>query len=131
MEQTVCARTVELLRVVMADDLADVDHFFPRMLRETMEMSLDGVWNLVLACRSCNRGEEGKMASMPELRFLERLHDRNSFFIDSHHPLRETLMRQTGATEPERRAFLQKVYGHSKELLLQKWKPQFEYEPAF
>ncbi len=118
--------------VSTADDLADVDHFIPRMLQDTgMEMSLDGVWNLVLACRGCNRGEQGKMALLPELRFLERLHDRNSFFIDSHHPLRETLMRQAGETEPERKAFLQEVYKHSKELLVQNWKPPFEYEPAF
>jgi len=54
-------------------DIADVDHFFPHVLkRHVMRDRLDGVWNLVLACRSCNRGEKGKFAQVPELRFLDR-----------------------------------------------------------
>lgn len=115
-----------------SDDLADVDHFFPHTLKPYgMGDLIDGVWNLVLACQTCNRGEKGKFAQLPELRFLERLHSRNSFFIDSHHPLRETLMQQTGKTEPERRRFLQEAYQRSKELLTKNWKPEFEYEPAF
>jgi hypothetical protein len=92
---------------------------------------IDGVWNLVLACQTCNRGENGKFAQLPELRFLDRLHKRNSFFIESHHPLRETLMQQTGAMEPGRRKFLQDVYQQSKTLLTKNWKPKFEHEPAF
>jgi len=91
---------------------------------------IDGVWNLVLACQLCNRGEKGKSAQLPELRFLDRLHQRNNFLIESHHPLRETLMEQTGATEPERRRFLQEVYKRSQDLP-KNWKPQFEHEPAF
>src|SRR4051812_11001999 len=38
-------------------ELADVDHFMPRVLQlHLQKLFLDGVWNLVLACRSCNRG---------------------------------------------------------------------------
>ncbi len=115
-----------------ADDLAEVDHFFPHTLKPYgIGQLLDGVWNLVLACQSCNRGANGKFAQLPELRFLERLHTRNSFYIESHHPLRETLILQSGASEVDRRAFLQNVYRQSKELLVQNWKPVYEYEPAF
>lgn len=115
-----------------SNDLADVDHFFPHTLKpHGMFELIDGVWNLVLACQSCNRGESGKFMQLPELRFLERLHQRNDFFIQSHHPLRETLMNQTGNTEPERRAFLQTVYKTSKELLAMNWSPSYEHEPAF
>jgi len=115
-----------------SDDLADVDHFFPHTLKPyDLGDLIDGVWNLVLACKSCNRGERGKFAKVPELPYLERLHNRNNFFIDSHHPLRETLMQQTGAKEPERRKFLQNVYQRSKELLTKNWKPEYEHEPAF
>ena len=114
-----------------ADDLADVDHFVPHRLKPYgLGDQLDGVWNLVLACQSCNRGPKGKFAQLPELRFLERLHIRNNFYIESHHPLRETLIRQTGSSETERRRFLQEIYRHSKELLVQNWKPEFEHEPA-
>ena len=77
--------------------LADVDHFLPHVLGKTLsEINLDGVWNLVLACQHCNRGTAGKFEQIPTLELLERLHARNNFFIDSHHPLRETLMAQTG-----------------------------------
>lgn len=115
-----------------ADDLAEVDHFFPHTLKpHGLGELLDGVWNLVLACQSCNRGPKGKFAQLPELRFLERLHTRNSFYIQSHHPLRETLILQTGNDEAERRWFLQNTYRQSKELLVQNWRPEFEYEPAF
>ncbi len=78
----------------------DVDHFFPHVLKAVgFGAPVDGVWNLVLACRRCNRGIDGKSARVPTLRLLERLHTRNEFLIGSHHPLRETLMAQTGATE--------------------------------
>jgi hypothetical protein len=115
-----------------SDDLADVDHFFPHILKQHgMGDQIDGVWNLVLACRSCNRGDAGKFAQLPELRFLERLHQRNDFFIKSHHPLRETLIMQSGTSEQERRAFLQDAYRRSKELISKNWKPGFEHERAF
>jgi 5-methylcytosine-specific restriction endonuclease McrA len=41
--------------VTGSKDLADVDHFFPRILEmEEAAVGLDGVWNLVLACAQCN-----------------------------------------------------------------------------
>lgn len=38
----------------------DVDRFFPHRLKEGGFKSIDGVWNLVLACSRCNRGAAGK-----------------------------------------------------------------------
>jgi hypothetical protein len=115
-----------------ADDLADVDHFFPHTLKpHGIGDVIDGVWNLVLACQTCNRGAKGKFAQLPGLTFLERLHRRNNFLIESHHPLRETLILQTGADELVRRQFLQTMYHQSKELLVRNWKPEYEHEPAF
>lgn len=35
-------------------------------------------------------------------KYDERLHTRNEFLINSHHPLRETLMQQNDATTTER-----------------------------
>ncbi len=113
-------------------DLADVDHFFPHTLKSHgLGDQIDGVWNLVLACQMCNRGENGKFMQLPDLRFLERLHHRHDFFIQCHHPLRETLINQTGDSEPERRRFLQAVYKTSKKLLAMNWSPSYEHEPAF
>jgi hypothetical protein len=90
---------------------ADVDHFLPHTLKQlNIGLHLDGVWNLVLACRDCNRGVDGKSSRTPHRRLLERLDSRNEFFIGSHHPLRETLLAQTGQTRQERIHFLNAVY---------------------
>jgi hypothetical protein len=92
-------------------DLAEVDHFFPHRLKGLhVSDPVDGVWNLVLACQTCNRGGAGIFDRLPQVRYLERLHKRNEFLISSHHPLRETLMLQTGQTEQARRGFLQEAY---------------------
>lgn len=115
-----------------AADLTDVDHLVPHRLKPFLpRTNLDGVWNLVLACQGCNRGEAGKSDRLPELQFVERLHARNEFLIDSHHPLRDTLMLQTGPTEPSRRAFLSATYRYAVQLLVQRWRPAFEHETAF
>jgi hypothetical protein len=99
------------LRLIGDDFNTDVDHFFPHRLKSTYpHINLDGVWNLVLACQACNRGPRGKFDRIPSLRLLERLHTRNEFLIGSHHPLRETLMNQTGARVEDRVAFLNEVY---------------------
>ena len=114
-----------------SERMADIDHFFPHVLKDTRFGHLiDGVWNLVLSSRICNRGESGKFERIPEVRYLERLHQRNEYLILSHHPLRETLMRQTGNAEPERHAFLQNVYDTARSLL-PPWEPPFEYPGRF
>lgn len=112
--------------------LADVDHFFPHTLKAEMPYAhLDGVWNLVLACKDCNRGHDGKFAKLPNTRLLGRLHTRNEFLIGSHHPLRETLMSQTGNNEIERKSFLQKQYDRARERLIHTWQPVLRAEPVF
>lgn len=106
-------------------DLADVDHFFPHVLKQSRQLlNLDGVWNLVLACQSCNRGHDGKFAKVPSTTLLTRLHKRNEYLITSHHPLRETLIRQSGVSEPVRRNFLQQCYTHAIDTLIHTWEPE-------
>lgn len=113
--------------------LCDVDHFFPHVLGRFLPAegaNLDGVWNLVLSCRRCNRGERGKSARVPAIRFLERLHSRNEHLIRSHHPLRETLMGQTGRTQWHRRRFLQGMESVAAQHLVARWEPSDELEPV-
>ena len=115
-----------------SDQLADVDHFFPHALKaHGFGQAVDGVWNLVLACRDCNRGSNGKFHKLPNRDLLQRLHTRNNFFIDSHHPLRKTLIDQTGGNELARRQYLQQAYQRARELLIHSWTPETKYEPAF
>jgi hypothetical protein len=103
--------------VEMSLTRVDVDHFFPWILKERGVMGdADGIWNLVLACQRCNRGERGKFYGVPAATLVERLHRRNNWLVDSHHPLRETIMLQTGATTEARASFLRsrlRRCGHS------------------
>ena len=113
-------------------DRAEVDHFLPHALKtHGFGSSVDGVWNLVLACRRCNAGENGKFAKVPELDYLKRLHTRNEFFIGSHHPLRETIILQTGSSQGKRASFLQDKYNEARKLLIATWSPEYEHEPTF
>ena len=108
-----------------SDQLADVDHFFPWVLkRDGIAMDVDGVWNLVLACRRCNRGSDGKFAQIPAISLVERLNRRNGYLIDSHHPLRETLIRQTGASPTDRSRFLQRKFDAAVTALVHTWAPE-------
>lgn len=112
--------------------LGDVDHFFPRvLLRLGVSLPLDGVWNLVLSCRDCNRGIAGKSSLLPHKKLLERISTRNEFLIQSHHPLRETLIAQMGASKEERIRFLNSIYDAAGERLIHTWEPRCEQEPAF
>jgi HNH endonuclease len=115
-------------------NLTDVDHFFPHSLNEFIP-SIDGVWNLVLSSTECNRGEGGKFDRLPDTKYLERLHNRNEFLITSNHPLRETLIQQTGNTEEKRHDFLQSTYNTAQTLSgtgrNDGWKSKFEYPVTF
>lgn len=112
----------------------DVDHFFPLVLHQFAEfrrVNLNGVWNLVLACEDCNRGAGGKFMRVPTTRYLERLHSRNQFFIESHHPLRETLMNQTGQLEIQRQEFLQRAHREATTRLLFAWESPHEQASVY
>lgn len=112
--------------------LCDVDHFFPYTLQRYIpEVNLNGIWNLVLTCRHCNRGEDGKSAKVPAVKYLERLHARNEFLINSHHPLRETLIHQTGAQPADRIAFLKNMDAFAINNLIHRWEVEPVGEAAF
>lgn len=110
----------------------DVDHFFPHKLKQkNIGINFDGIWNLVLSCNTCNRGANGKFDRIPSARLLARLHNRNEFFIGSHHPLRETLISQTGSTVAERANFLSTTYQHVQLNPAVAWEPVEVSEPLF
>ena len=89
-------------------DLADVDHFFPLSLQVHAPFcNLNGVWNLVLADASLNRS---KSRTIPPVKYVKRLFERNEYLIKSHDPLREIIISQTGKDERSRATFLNKVF---------------------
>ena len=110
------------------DDLAHVDHFMPHVLKDGREIkNLDGVWNLVLACQTCNMS---KLARAPQVKYLTRLNTRNNYLISSHHPLRGTLTRQTGDTDAGRHSFLNRSYQVAVDTLIHTWGPTEEFGTA-
>lgn len=114
------------------DRFPDVDHFLPHVLKSDFpRMNIDGVWNLVLACRACNRGVAGKFEKIPKKFLLERLHTRNEFLIGSNHPLKETLIQQTGDTTAKRTSFLKDAYETSWARILSRWSPELRGPKLF
>jgi hypothetical protein len=106
------------------DHSADVDHYFPHMLMSRgLFVDLDDVWNLVLACATCNRGEAGKFDRLPHGDFLEALWRRNERLINSHHPLRESIIAATGDKPPARLNFLRSVQTRASEHARAEWRP--------
>jgi 5-methylcytosine-specific restriction endonuclease McrA len=111
-----------------------VDHVFPHMLKPIfratkIDINLDGVWNLVLACQRCNLS---KSDQRPHKKYIERLFTRNEFFISSHHPLRETLINQTGSTSKERQTFLSALFNELTTTgKIQNWVAPEEYLAVF
>lgn len=103
---------------------AEVDHFFPWALKAARVMpDADSVWNLVLACRACNRGEQGKFARVPGPQLVARLNARNNWLVESHHPLRETIMLQTGQATEQRASFLDSRQQLALSHLIHQWHP--------
>jgi 5-methylcytosine-specific restriction endonuclease McrA len=106
-------------------NLCHVDHFFPHTLKDKpFDGYVDGVWNLVLACRSCNNGANGKFAKLPTINLLARLNKRNEFFCSSHHPLNETVRNQLGISAEDRRSKLNHYFNQAQDILIHTWEPQ-------
>lgn len=115
----------------VSNRICAVDHFLPHIHKRNhhaIGANINGVWNLVLADGEINND---KRARIPERRFLERLFNRNEFYIESKHPLAETIINQTGATRQQRTQFLEKQYNLALELGIQKWKPEYELPGNF
>ena len=86
-----------------------LDHFLPhtnKLSHSQNGANINGVWNLVLADSSINRQKSSKV---PEKHFLNRLYNRNEFYISSKHPLAETIINQTGSTKEKRKKIFRKT----------------------
>lgn len=112
-------------------NICEVDHFLPHSNKlEHLKngANINGVWNLVLADSDINLN---KSARIPERKFLEKLHNRNEFYIESKHPLAETIINQTGLTIEKRKLFLESQYNLALSLSIQQWKPEIELIGTF
>lgn len=120
-----CFYSLHEISINPADqNLCEVDHFLPhvnKLHHSRQGANINGVWNLVLADSAVNLD---KKAKIPEKHFLERLFNRNEYYIESKHPLAETIINQTGNTREKRRKFLEAHYNLALSLSIQTWSPK-------
>lgn len=112
-------------------NLCEVDHFLPHLnksIHASNDSNINGVWNLVLADKDINNN---KRAKIPHRKFLTRLYNRNEFYIQSKHPLSETIINQTGNTQEKRKSFLEKHYNLALSQSIHTWKPKIELKGNF
>ena len=77
-----------------------VDHVLPFVLMDGWkDGDLHQVWNFVLACYACNSAKRDRP---PAAAWMPWLAARTEHLIASHHPLRETMIKQLGP-DPRRR----------------------------
>lgn len=116
------------------ENTCQVDHFLPHhLMRKTeYQLDLDEIWNLVLACKECN-GFSEKGGRMPAKNILPKLADRNEYLIESHLPIKETIISICGKTKKARYDFLNKRYEFCRAIkgAHSEWSPKFIYAPDF
>jgi hypothetical protein len=99
-----------------------VDHVIPYQA-----LMHNQFWNLVLADTFCN---ENKSDNIAPLHYIENLIARNEFFISSAHPLKDTLLRELGYTQLQRRQRVMKEYSYAKGKIVRIWGGSDKYDPS-
>lgn len=106
-------------------NICEVDHFLPHINKldhAKNGANINGVWNLVLADPDVNLN---KLTRIPDKTFLEKLYQRNEYYIESNLPLAETIINQTGFSPNARRSFLEKQYNIALQNSIHTWNPKF------
>ena len=112
-------------------DFPDVDHVIPFSAFNKGILSTNynsnGIWNLVVACKDCNRGSNGKFHTPPDKLYFEKLIDRNILFTQEHkHSLKNTILMSLGATNHMQ--IRQKMSNFKTYLnLVTGWKPKYTF----
>ena len=101
----------------------EVDHFFAwdfykktfyGDIQTSLDKKVDRIWNLVLACETCNRAKSSTLPNKDQNQkfpnYLEKLNHKNNALIRSPLPLKETILQDTGSTNSERTSFLNRIY---------------------
>jgi len=108
------------------DNFAEVDHFIPFSVLKKQPfkgVNPNGVWNLVLSCKACNRGQNGKFDLMPVAKYHERLLQRNRCFAEEHrHAMNYSVLSSLGVSnKQELESQHREIYKHFE--ILPKWTP--------
>ncbi len=113
------------------DHFPDVDHFLPHSFATRIELlgaNINGVWNLVISCKECNRGSNGKFNAPAEKSFFEKLLKRNLFFTEEHrHSLKNSVLISLGVKNTLELTSKMNILYKNTEILVG-WKPKTMYD---
>jgi len=109
---------VELDTLELVTTKTHVDHVIPYSLGKLMETDVDHVWNLVNACSECNLSKSNKM---PEYGVVERVYQRNEYYIHSNHPLKDAIIRATGSNPAKRASTVGAAFDDAGKLVPTNW----------
>lgn len=97
----------------------EVDHVIPYSA-----MLHNKPWNLVLAHSDCN---QNKSDNIPPKYYINNLIVRNEYLIQSDHPLKDTLIKDTGKTWHDREIFINSRYKYAKDRIHRFWNGNPKY----
>lgn len=115
------------------NNFPDVDHFIAHSYFKRPELehiNPDGIWNLVIACKECNRGVGGKFERLPDYIYQNEIINRNVLFTEEHrHSLKNSILLSLKSTNHI--DVKQKMYNLFNNFnMIEGWKPKliFHYE---
>jgi 5-methylcytosine-specific restriction endonuclease McrA len=121
-----CKRKINIYSNSDDSDFPDVDHFIAHSYFKRPELSHinpDGIWNLVIACKECNRGTGGKFERLPEITYQKEIIKRNVLFTEEHrHSLKNSILLSLNAqnhTDVKKKMF----YLFNNFNMIEGWKP--------
>jgi 5-methylcytosine-specific restriction endonuclease McrA len=97
-----------------------VDHVIPYSLAKFMDTDVHHVWNLVNACSECNLSKFNKM---PEYGVVERVYQRNEYYIHSNHPLKDAIIQATGSDPAKRFSTVRTAFDEAGKWMPTSWSP--------
>lgn len=126
-----CNRVIDRNVDTQNDSFPDVDHFLPFSIivrSKDIGFNPNGVWNLVVACKSCNRGSDGKFDAPPSNKYFLKLKKRNILYVEEHkHSLKNSILSSLDAKDKKgvskKMDSLYKYFSH-----LKGWEPKEIYE---
>jgi 5-methylcytosine-specific restriction endonuclease McrA len=125
-----CKRKVNIYSNSDDSDFPDVDHFIAHSYFKRPELSNinpDAIWNLVIACKECNRGSRGKFTSIPQISYQKEIINRNVLFTEEHrHSPKNSILLSLNAqnhTEVEKKMLL--LFSNFN--VIEGWKPLIIY----
>lgn len=109
----------------------EVDHVIPHSAfnryMALQNINSNGIWNLVIACKDCNRGDSGKFDAPPDQLFYENLIERNVLFTQEHkHSLKNTILLSIGAANHQQVELRMNGF-YSYFNILKGWRPKYIY----